>query len=130
MGFFATAKYRDGTPVTNVAAWLEFGTRGGASGGGWGGPVPERPYFRNASQDFPTLVREILEGEIDPQTMVVTRLTAGRVGEACKARLQESITDLKEPPNAPVTLVRKAPKDNPLIWEGFLRAKVSWEIPR
>jgi hypothetical protein len=30
------------------AIWNEFGTRGGASGGGWGGPVPERPFMRNA----------------------------------------------------------------------------------
>ena len=27
VGFFATSKYRDGTPVTNVAAWNEFGTQ-------------------------------------------------------------------------------------------------------
>ncbi|MBN9074300.1 MAG: hypothetical protein J0H34_22410 [Rhizobiales bacterium] len=33
------------------AVWNEFGTRGGASGGGWGGPVPERPFMRNAMRD-------------------------------------------------------------------------------
>lgn len=34
--------------VVQRAIWNEFGTRGGASGGGWGGPVPERPFMRNA----------------------------------------------------------------------------------
>ena len=38
VGFFATAKYPDGTPVTNVAVWNEFGT----------GRIPERPFFRQA----------------------------------------------------------------------------------
>lgn len=33
------------------AVWNEFGTRGGASGGGWGGPIPERPFMRNAMRD-------------------------------------------------------------------------------
>lgn len=37
----------DGADIQK-AIWNEFGTRGGASGGGWGGPIPERPFMRNA----------------------------------------------------------------------------------
>ena len=35
----------------NKAVWNEFGTAGGASGGGWGGPIPERPFLRNAMRN-------------------------------------------------------------------------------
>ena len=44
VGFFATAKYPDGTPVTNVAVWNEFGT----------GSIPERPFFRQALAPSPS----------------------------------------------------------------------------
>ena len=44
IGFFSDAKYPDGTPVTNVAAWNEFGTenKDGSE------RIPERPFFRQA----------------------------------------------------------------------------------
>ena len=42
IGFYSTARYPDGTPVTNVAAWNEFGT----DGKNGVGAIPERPFFR------------------------------------------------------------------------------------
>ena len=49
VGFYKTATYPDGTPVAAVAAWNEFGTKGG----GWGGPIPERPFFRQTVRKSP-----------------------------------------------------------------------------
>jgi hypothetical protein len=40
-----------GSAQADKAFWNEFGTMGGASGGGWGGPVPERPFFRTALRE-------------------------------------------------------------------------------
>ena len=124
VGFYADAKYQDGTPVTNVAAWNEFGHRGG---GGFG-PTPERPFFRNSLRDADKLWLPIMKREIDPATMVVTPTTAGRMGEEMKSRIQGEITDLKDPPNSPTTLAMKAPKTNPLVVSGFMKASVSYRV--
>ena len=55
VGFFADAKYQDGTPVAAVAAWNEFGTKN----------IPERPFFRNALAESERGVSNILAKGID-----------------------------------------------------------------
>lgn len=47
--------------ILNRAIWNHFGTDGGKSGGGWGGPIPERPFIRNAIQDNKGTYREGLK---------------------------------------------------------------------
>ena len=101
-GFYATATYPDGTPVTNVALWQEFGTE--TAGGDE--HIPERPFQRNAIPKMADPVLEVLIENVDPMTMVVDRRTAGLAGEAMVAEIQRSIVDLREPPNAPSTLAR------------------------
>ena len=119
VGFFSTAKYPDGTPVAAVAAWNEFGTEQG---------IPERPFLRNSVGDAEDVIMPVLKEGIDPKDMALDRITAGKVGEAMKSRIQREITQLREPPNAPSTLARKAPKTNPLIDEGIMRAATSYEV--
>ena len=46
IGFFSDAKYPDGTPVTNVAAYNEFGTNGKDGAGA----IPERPFSAKPSR--------------------------------------------------------------------------------
>ena len=65
VGFYSTAKYPDGTPVTNVALWNEFGFESKyfpvqTTGGTWlfikrqtPLQVPERPFFGSPLPSFP-----------------------------------------------------------------------------
>ena len=98
VGFFSTAKYQDGTPVAAVAAWNEFGTK----------TIPERPFFRNALAESERGVANVLKAGIDTKKMVVDEQLAGRVGAHVQGKIQDSITALKDPPNAPETIARSA----------------------
>ena len=130
VGFFDSARYPDGTPVTNVAAWNEFGTQrpdGSVL-------VPERPFFRNAIPDIRASARQLLKSGIDSRTMAVTQQLANKIGVVGQAHIQSSITELHIPPNAPSTARRKnervgrsaAAQTNPLIDTGQLRLSVSY----
>ena len=128
VGFFSDARYQDGTPVAAVAAWNEFGTKN----------IPERPFFRNALAESERGVSNILAKGIDTKKMVVDDRLAGRVGEYVAGQVQESITALKDPPNAPETVARKRKKlhgkkgvgggENPLIDTGFMHDSVTWQV--
>ncbi len=121
VGFFSTARYDDkrGTPVAAVAAWNEFGTE----------TIPERPFFRNALAESERSVGRILQAGLDTKKMVVDEQLAGRVGAHVQGKIRDSITALKEPPNAPETVRRKGSSD-PLMDTGTLRNSVAWEVER
>ena len=128
VGFFSTARYEDGTPVAAVAAWNEFGTK----------TIPERPFFRNALAEMEDGIANIIKAGIDTKKMVVDDRLAGRVGEYVAGQVQESITALKDPPNAPETVARKRKKlhgkkgvgggEDPLIDTGFMHDSVTWQV--
>ena len=117
VGFFATAKYDDGTPVAAVALWNEFGTK----------RIPERPFFRQAIQGADRDLTPIIKANLDPKTLAIDRPLAGKLGTAMKGRIQKSITTLRTPPNAPSTIKAKG-SSNPLIDEGFMRKSVTYKI--
>lgn len=123
VGFFSTSKYPDGTPVTNVAAFNEFGTE--TAGGGV--RTPERPFFRQAIEQGKRQLPAVLRKSVNPRTMAVTKKVAGRLGLAMQGIIQESITDLTEPPNAPST-IRAKRSSNPLIDTGFMRSQVTYRV--
>lgn len=118
VGFFADAVYDDGTPVTNVAAWHQFGTR----------HIPQRPFFTQAIAG--TAARnellEVLKANIGPD-LVVTPAIARRMGLALQRRVQSSITTLRDPALAASTVLAKG-SSNPLVDTGFLRASVSYKL--
>ena len=117
VGFFATARYPDRTPVTNVAAWNQYGTK----------RAPARPFMTIAASRSQRPVRRLLAREVNPQTMVVDEMLAKRVGETVKSEIQETITDLRNPPNSPRTIRRKRGKTNPLIDTGFMRMSATYQ---
>ena len=121
VGFFSTAKYQDGTPVAAVAAKNEFGTGDGR--------IPERRFFRRALAEAEDGILDVLKTGIDPERMVVDDRLAGRVGARVAGEVMESITTLKEPPNAPETIANKG-SSNPLIDTGMMRASVGWTVDR
>ena len=65
------SRYPDGTPVTNVAAWNEFGTSRG---------IPERPFFRLAIAGAEDGLLALLKRELDPKTLAIDQQLADRVG--------------------------------------------------
>lgn len=115
--------------VVDRAFFNEFGTKGGASGGGWGGPVPERPFLRNAMRDnrakyksgMETAAKAILRGQYD------MRAALAKLGIMAQGDIQSEITALSSPPNSPVTIARKG-SSNPLIDTGQMRQSVTWAI--
>ena len=117
VGFFSSARYKDGTPVTNVAAWNEFGTSRSR----------ERPFFRQAIEKMEEPLKKYLRSELPRQKMVVTPLIATRVGEIAKNEIQKSIVGLKIPANRPYTIAKKK-RSNPLIDTSFMKNSVTYKV--
>ena len=138
-GFYSTGRYPDGTPVTNVAAWNEFGFKskyfpvetkdGGVRFIKRATPidVPERPFFRQSIPNMHDPLLDVLYADVDPRTMVVDRSTAGKCGLVMQAEIRRSIVDLKEPENRPATIAIKG-SSNPLVDTGFLKQQVTWRV--
>jgi len=113
----------------NKAVWNEFGTRGGASGGGWGGPIPERPFMRNALRQNRSKYREglrtsaskLLTGRTDLRTVL------SKLGILAQGDMQAEITSLSSPPNSPVTIALKG-SSKPLIDSGEMRGAVTYKV--
>ena len=126
VGFFESARYsvrRSGkkfkpasTPVADVAARHEFGIG-----------VPERPFFRKAISVSEDSLVDLCVREVDPSNIMVSASLAGRVGELLKGTVQDFITLVSTPPNAPRTIAAKG-SSNPLIDTGVLRLSVTYEV--
>ncbi|MGV1985591.1 hypothetical protein ACQZ5N_03155 [Agrobacterium sp. 22-221-1] len=110
------------------AIWNEFGTRGGASGGGWGGPIPERPFMRNAMRAnqirYVTAMRSSASKIVRGETTL--HQTMQKLGIFAQGHIQQEITSLSSPPNSPVTIEIKG-SSNPLIDSGEMRAAVTFK---
>lgn len=113
----------------NKAIWNEFGTRGGASGGGWGGPIPERPFLRNAIRENRSKYREAMRSSAAKVLVGKTglRTVLSNLGIAAQGDIQAEITSLQSPPNSPVTIELKG-SSNPLISSGEMRGAVTWKV--
>lgn len=122
VGFLENATYPavkgKGGPksVAFVAAMNEWGTS----------RAPPRPFFRNMiaakSAEWPVAIALNLKatGYDVPKTLAL-------VGEGIKGQLQQSIRDLKSPPNAPSTIARKG-FDDPLIESAHMLNSVDFEV--
>ena len=120
VGFFATAKYPDGTPVATVAAVNEFGTDDGH--------IPERPFFRNAIRKGKEPVREVLAENLDHRNgYALDRRTLELVGHQLTAEIKKSIVTLRDPPNKPATIKRKG-SSNPLVDTSTMMRSVTHRV--
>lgn len=115
--------------VIDRAFYNEFGTRGGASGGGWGGPIPERPFMRLAMKKGEPEFRRVAQGAAKEIVggRASMRKALAKLGVEGQGQIQESITDLSSPPNSPVTVALKG-SSKPLIDTGQMRGAVTWKI--
>ena len=124
VGFFSKARYPDkkNTPVTNVAAWNEYGTedKNGQQ------LIPPRPFFKKGLRTAEPDVRDITS-KVNPKALAMTHVAANRLGAVVQGHIQTSIRVLRYPKNADSTIRRKG-SSNPLIDTGFMRRAVSYEI--
>ena len=111
------------------AVWNEFGTRGGRSGGGWGGPIPERPFMRNAMRNNSQKYRNALRNSAAKimRGKTTTDVVLAKLGNLAQDDIKASITSLSSPPNSPVTIARKG-SSNPLIDTGEMRGDVRYKV--
>ena len=118
-----------GSDVIARAVWTHFGTRGGASGGGWGGPVPARPFLTNAMRDNVLKYRAGLRSSAADILLgrVSIKATFDKLGAMAQGDVQASITSLSSPPNSAVTVAMKG-SSNPLIDTGEMRQAVTWKV--
>lgn len=111
--------------IVSRAIWNHYGT----SGGGWGGPIPARPFLLNAVRAnrrkylraMATSASKLVRGETSLDTVL------NKLGIVAQGDVQSEITNLKSPPNSPVT-VRLKGSSNPLIDTGEMRSKVTYKV--
>lgn len=117
------------------AIFNEFGTAGSGKGfvnrgvGGFGNPIPERPFFRNAMRENQSdyerlaisLAKQITSGAMSMDTAL------NRIGLKAQGDIQMSITNLQDPPNTALTISIKG-SSNPLIDTGEMRGAVTYAI--
>lgn len=121
--------------VLKVAVFNHFGTRGSgkgfktARGGGFGGPIPERPFLSAAMRDnhgkyrreMQGAARKILVGDLEKTTAL------SRLGILAQGDIQKSILSWTSPPNSPTTIRLKG-TNAPLRDTGRLHASVWYEL--
>lgn len=110
--------------VAQVAIDNEFGTS----------RTPARPFFTLANKKVEKELVEILISQLNLDNSY--KLTSNLVKLLAikhKSAVQNSIRDLREPPNAPSTLKAKSRsngdnRDNPLVDTGFMLNSVTYKI--
>lgn len=93
--------------------------------------IPERSFLRTVFDEkneewasfFKSQLKHVLALQMDVQTLF-NRLGARMMGD-----IQEKITDLDAPPNAPSTIAKKG-SSNPLIDTGGLRMRITYRVVR
>ena len=120
-----TETYDDGADMLLVAAANEFGTADGH--------IPPRPFIRGSfDQNQRALGRtaQRLWDQVLAGTLTARR-ALGLLGEQHQGQVQEYITALQTPANAPSTIRQKSTSagvgDSPLEDEGRLRNSIRWE---
>jgi hypothetical protein len=118
-----------GRDLVQIGVWNHFGTRGGASGGGWGGPVPPRPFItitffeqrRNIRSDLRKIARRALvySEPLAPQM--------SKMGIKYSGAVQGRIAAFIAPANSPVTIKLKG-SAVPLIDSGRMRQSITWDL--
>lgn len=114
IGFFKSATYPSGQNVATVAKYQEFGTL----------RIPARPFFRQAIMKNNKKWLDLFK----KHALITTETKAfAIVGEIAKGDIQQSITQLRTPPNSPNTIKAKG-SSNPLIDTGIMRRSVTYKV--
>jgi len=91
--------------------------------------IPERSFIRagfdSNKRDITQLVDRLIEDVIFDKISVPTMFEL--IGAEIVGMIQEYMTDLRDPPNHPVTIDRKG-SSNPLIDTGRIRGAIAWRV--
>ncbi len=118
VGFFkGTHTYPNGKDVTTVARDNDQGTK----------RIPERPFIIPAGNKAANKTINITVGSIAGGMDEQQALSKAAI--MFKNAIQREITNLKEPPNAESTILKKG-SSNPLIDTGLMRSKVEWKFKK
>lgn len=109
--------------------WTHFGTRGGASGGGWGGVVPERPWLTSTMRDNRSKYRDGMKASAKKLLLGQTSLQTvlSKLGILAQGDIQESISTWTTPGNSEATIAIKG-SSQPLIDSSEMRNSVTYLI--
>lgn len=105
-------RYKNGTPVLEVAFYNEFGTE----------TIPSRPAIRTGGKKAGAQLKEayrLLVKRTNREDKLLKGLNL--IGLKAAAIVKREITEWKDPPNAPATIARKHGVDNPLVDTGLYR---------
>lgn len=116
---------QDGTPIAAYAAYNEFGT----GGGGWGGPIPARPFMGSTFDERRGAWGKGADIAIDRALTGLQSFETGlkQLGELAQRDIQDKILALDRPPNSAVTVELKG-SSNPLIDTGAMRQSIRYEV--
>lgn len=116
---------QDGTPIAAYAAYNEFGT----GGGGWGGPIPARPFMGSTFDERRSAWGKGADIAIDRALTGLQSFETGlkQLGELAQRDIQDKILALDSPPNSAVTVELKG-SSNPLIDTGAMRQSIRYEV--
>lgn len=115
--------------VIEYGVYVHEGTAGGASGGGWGGPVPPRPFlqvamFKHRAQ-FKQMTRaaakKVLSGDGD------LRQQLNAIGLNGVNWVREQISSNMAPANSPTTIKIKG-SGQTLIHSGAMLANITYKV--
>ena len=124
---FVTVGIHEGAPqpesgdltMAQLGAVQHFGTEDGR--------IPARPWLDTGVESGTQEILDTIRSGAGKGLPLDTVLE--QVGVVAAGAVQEYMTDLKTPPNAPSTIERKG-SDNPLIDTGAMRAAVSYAVTR
>lgn len=120
-----------GITLAGYAAVNEFGSEDGH--------VPERSFLRSTVDDnrgrYMTALDRCAAAFVEGAKkngpgggLAALEHRLGLLGSRVKGDVRRTIRDLRDPPNAPLTLARKYPGDNPLIHTGRMQQSISFAV--
>lgn len=103
----------------------EFGT----AGGGWGGPIPERPFMRSTMRDQKGKYKRFMASEAQRilRGQAEMRRSLDRLGLVATGDIQEKIASNMPPANSPVTIEKKG-SSRTLIDTGAMRQAITHKV--
>ena len=92
--------------------------------------IPERSYMRTTFDENKNKIDRMIQESLKELITfkIDTDIFYNRIGTYLVSLIQETLTDIKEPPNHPYTLENKAPRTNPLINTSRLRESIVFKI--
>lgn len=112
--------------VTNaqLGALLNYGDETNTLNG-HSAPIPPRPWLIPGARAAIEAITDIVVERLREDAEMSKTLDA--IGAVTAGEVQQYMTDLRTPPNAPYTIAQKG-SSNPLIDKGALRASVTWKV--